>query len=273
MIDIHSHILPGIDDGPRTWDASIALCGAIAEEGIITSIATPHLIDGVYNNVLSRVAPLVAELNERLASASIPLKVLTGAEIDFSSRFVTERTDDLPTLGGGPAVLLEMPVAVIPPVIMETIFGLRARGLTPVIAHPERNELLQDNPALVAPWIKAGALLQLDGDSLLGVWGGHTKRCGEELLRRGLFHAMATDAHSTDKRPPRMKAALERAFELVGSGASALVTTGPELLLAGKTVPTPLYEVDAQPAERGDTPRRRSGGFFNRLLGRLGDQV
>ena len=98
MIDLHSHLLPGIDDGPRTWDAALALCRKVSEDGVRTSVATPHLIDGVYDNVLARTEPLVRELNERLKDAGIALTVLTGAEVDFSSRHVTENTGELPLL-------------------------------------------------------------------------------------------------------------------------------------------------------------------------------
>ena len=271
MIDIHSHLLPGVDDGPRDWDASLALCKKVAEEGVRVSIATPHLIDGVYDNVVGRLAPLVRELNDRLADAQIALTVLIGAEVDFSSRHVTERTDDLPLLGGNRAVLLEMPVAVIPPAISETIFTLRSRGLTPVIAHPERNELVQDRPSLVRPWIDAGALLQVDAESLLGVWGHHTKRCAEHLVRRALVHAMATDAHSVDKRPPRMLAALERAAAIAGDDVRKLVDEGPRAILAGTPVATPLYRVDPQPAEERVGGERRS--FFGRMFQRRGDHL
>jgi protein-tyrosine phosphatase len=245
----------------------------MCEDGVRTAIATPHLIDGVYENVRSRVEPLTAELNRRLAAESIPLTVLPGAEVDFSSRYLTEDTHELPSLGGGPGVLLEMPVAVIPPAISETIFALHARGLVPLIAHPERNELLQDNPMLVRPWLEVGARLQLDGDSLLGVWGKHTQHCAERLLLAGFFHAMASDAHSVDKRPPRMTAALERARALVGNGAMALVRQGPELLLGGRHLPTPLYEVDRQIRVEviAQQPSRRR--FFRRWLDRSGEQL
>ena len=273
MIDIHSHILPSIDDGPRNWDAALKLCRALVEDGVRTAVATPHLIDGVFENVASRVTPLVGELNERLGAEGVELEVLAGAEVDFSSRYVAEQIHELPLLGGGTAVLLEMPVAVIPPAIQETIFALRSRGLIPVIAHPERNELLQDRPDLARAWIDAGALLQLDGDSLLGVWGRHTQRCAEHLLRSGLFHAMASDAHSVDSRPPRLRASLQRAVELVGEGARALVTDGPAMILAGRSIRTPLYEIAAQPAADTREVRRPRGGFFSWLFDRSGDQL
>jgi protein-tyrosine phosphatase len=131
-----------------------------------------------------------------------------------------------------------------------------------VLAHPERNEVLQQRPSLARAWVQSGAALQLDGDSLLGVWGRHTKHCAERILRDGLFHAMASDAHSTDRRPPRLAEALERARQLVGDGAEKLVTDGPEALLDGRMPETPLYEVEA-----GSGSSRRSG-LISRLLNR-----
>jgi len=174
---------------------------------------------------------------------------------------------ELPTLGDGTAVLLEMPVAVIPPALMETIFALRARGLLPVLAHPERNEPLQDDPSAALAWVDAGAALQVDGDSLLGVWGKRTQRCGERLLDAGLFHAMASDAHSVDRRPPRLAEALEVAKKRVGDHAMALVEDGPGQILAGKLDGKRLYEAaDPDTASLRKSVRKRS--FLGRLLRR-----
>ncbi len=271
MIDIHSHLLPGIDDGPRTWEQSLALCQAMKDDGIRRAIATPHLIDGVYNNVRSRVEPLVVELNERLGAAGIDLEVLPGAEVDIASRHIIGNSAELPLLGGGKAVLLEMPVAVIPHAMAEIIFAACSRGLVPVLAHPERNELVQDRPDLVLEWIDSGAALQIDGDSLLDVWGKRSRRCAETLITRGLCHAMASDAHSCEKRPPRMTQALERARDLIGENARKLVIDGPEMILAGTVPATPFYPALAR--QHGRSSGRASGEragrtVFARLLGR-----
>jgi protein-tyrosine phosphatase len=269
MIDIHCHLLPGIDDGPKTWEQSIDLCRAMAANGIRRAVATPHLIDGVYNNTLSRVRPLATELNRRTSEAGIDLEVLCGAEVDLSSRYISMASDELPILGGGRSVLLEMPMAVIPHAMAEIIFSARAQGLIPILAHPERNEILQENLGLADEWIRAGAALQLDGDSLFGDWGQHAKRCGEELLARGLFHAMASDAHSIDRRPPKLREALEVAIGLVGEDARKLVTTGPELLLAGICPETPMYPPRPLPRRRSRSVRRKSKrSLFDRILGR-----
>ena len=270
MIDIHSHVLPGIDDGPKDWRSAIDLCRAMTDGGIRTAVATPHLIDGVYNNIRSKVERLTRELNDRLRDANVQIEILAGAEVDLSSRLVTPRSPDLPCLALNNAVLLEMPMAVLPHAMGGILFGARSQSLVPVLAHPERNELLQDDLGLARAWLEAGALLQIDGDSLLGVWGKRAERCAFELLERGIVHAMASDAHSCDRRPPRLAEALDVAINAIGPGATALVTTGPDAILAGRALPTPLYAV-----ARAEAPARSAGGrwkvresWMARLFGR-----
>jgi protein-tyrosine phosphatase len=266
MIDIHSHLLPGIDDGPRTWDESLALCRRVAEHGVTTSIATPHLIDGVYNNTRSRLVALVRELNDRLLQAEIPLEVLPGAEVDFSSRHVLEVTDELPRIGNGGAVLIEMPVAVVPPRIAESLFSIRAHGLVPVLAHPERNEELQRRPQLAREWVDAGAALQLDAESLLGFWGRNARACAEAVLRAGHYHAMASDAHSVERRPPRINEALERVRALVDGDPLRLVNEGPRALLAGQCVDLGLRARSGRPKRADDRSHAASERSFLRRL-------
>ena len=260
MYDIHCHILPGIDDGPKNWGDSLELCRAMVDDGIEHAIATPHLIDGVYENTRPVVAQLTRELVERLDQASIPLSVLPGAEVDLASNYVSEFSPDLPLLGDRSAVLLEMPVAVIPQAMSEIIFNICSHGVIPILAHPERNEILVSKPQLATDWISSGAALQLDGDSLLGVWGRQAERLGKELLLKGQIHAMASDAHSCKTRPPRLREAMEHATALVGESAQDLVSTGPQTLLAGR-----LPETGTQ-HDNTRTKTRRSGNFLTRLF-------
>lgn len=261
MIDIHCHLLPGIDDGPKNWDDSIDLARAMVADGITTAVATPHLIDGVYQNIREVVDPLVAQLNERLAQADIKLIVLAAAEVDLSSRHVTMDSPELPLIGGK-SVLLEMPMAVIPHAMADILFSVRSRGILPVLAHPERNEILQDNPALAVDWIHAGAALQLDADSLLGVWGRRTKHCAEHLLRAGQFHAMASDAHSTARRPPRMQEALAIVREHVGNAAAQdLVTRGPAAILEGRVIDIAGVPSSAETRSHRVTTRHKRSWF------------
>ena len=268
MTDIHCHLLPGIDDGPRDWEQSVELCRAMADDGIARAVATPHLIDGVYNNTLSLVTPLTAQLNARLGDASIKLEVLTGAEVDLASRYA-QGSPELPTLAGGKAVLLEMPMAVLPQAMDQILFSVTSQGLIPVLAHPERNEPLQDNPRLAADWLRAGAVLQLDGDSLLGVWGRGAERLAIKLLERGLSQAMSSDAHSVKRRPPRLAEARQRAAELVGEQAATLLTNnGPEELLASRVLAVPVYTANAEHDSGASTVSGKASGWLGRLFGR-----
>ena len=267
MTDIHCHLLPGIDDGPRDWEQSVELCRAMVGDGITRAVATPHLIDGVYNNTLSLVTPLTAQLNARLGDAGIKLEVLTGAEVDLASRYA-QGSPELPTLAGGKAVLLEMPMAVLPQAMDQILFSVTSQDLIPVLAHPERNEPLQDSPRLAADWLRAGAVLQLDGDSLLGVWGRGAERLAIKLLERGLSQAMASDAHSVKRRPPRLAEARQRAAELVGEQAATLLTNnGPEELLASRVLAVPLYS----PGQHDSDASAAAGNgrsWLSRLFGR-----
>ena len=264
MIDIHCHLLPGIDDGPKDWTASLDLCRAMRDNGITKAVATPHLIDGVYANTRSKVEPLTAELVKRCRDADISLEILSGAEIDLSSTLVTSHSTETPLLGGGNAVLLEMPMAVLPHAMSEILFSIRSTGWVPVLAHPERNEILQENLDLAGQWIESGALLQLDGDSLLDVWGKRARRCGEALLVRGWIHAMASDAHSIDRRPPRLAEAVAAATNVVGSGAISTVTTGPSMILDGHPLPTPLFKPKLSKAGSRSHRDGRSSGRASR---------
>ncbi len=232
MIDIHCHLLPGIDDGPRTWEDSLDLCRAMVDDGITHATTTPHLIDGVYENTSAVVQPLLLELRQRLEAAGVSLQLDAAAEIDISSRFVSADAPDIPTLSGH-GVLLEMPVSVVPHSMAQILFGVRARGYVPILAHPERNQLVQDKPDLVLEWVQAGAALQLDAESMLGIWGRGAERCAIRLLELGVVSALASDAHSTTRRPPRMTAGIERAVSLIGERGTLLATEGPASLLRG----------------------------------------
>lgn len=255
MIDIHCHLLPGIDDGPRSWEDSLDLCRAMIDDGIVHATTTPHLIDGVYENTSPVVQPLLLELRQRLEAAGIDLKLDAAAEIDISSRFVSTDAPDIPTLNGH-GVLLEMPVSVIPHSMAQILFGVSARGFLPILAHPERNHLVQDQPDLVLEWVAAGAALQLDAESLLGIWGRGAERCAIRLMELGVASALASDAHSTTRRPPRMADGIARAVSLIGERGNLLGTEGPASLLRGE-IPEHADGKIIKAERPAKTPRRR----------------
>jgi protein-tyrosine phosphatase len=259
VIDVHSHVLPGVDDGPKTWDQSVALCQALAADGITTAIATPHVIDHVYPNTRAGVASLVAELRARLAAAGIPLTVLAGGEVEMSCRHLTDPPfDDIPTLAGGRYLLIEVPATLVPRSFESLLFSLQARGMTPVIAHPERCLTVQRQLGVARGWRDAGAVLQLDAESVLGVFGDAAETAAHALIDAGLAHALASDSHSCRKRPPRLGAAARAIAELAGPEvAHFLVREGPQRIVSGSAA--------GEPPRPRQGERSRLGAWWRRL--------
>jgi protein-tyrosine phosphatase len=252
VIDIHSHLLPGVDDGPKTWEDAIALCRALTVDGITTAVATPHLIDGVYANLVPRVEALVGELGVRLEAAHVPLTVLPGAEVAMSCRHLTDEDFALvPRLAGRRYMLIELPATLLPRSLESLLFSVSARGVTPVIAHPERCVPVQENLDVARAWHQAGAILQLDAESVLGIFGPGAQRAATRLIAAGLANALASDSHSCRRRPPRLGEATRAVADFAGTDVAAFLShDGPGRLVAGLaagTAPRP----PAAPPRRG----------------------
>lgn len=212
MIDLHSHILPGIDDGPETVEASIALARAAVTDGIETIAATPHVRDD-YPTTPDAMEAAVAGLRVALADAGLPLDVRTGGEIAID-RIGSLSADDLRRfgLGGNPRyLLLEFPYVGWPLALPGLVFSLRATGTTPVIAHPERNGEVQADPERLRPLVDQGALVQVTAASLVGRIGRAAQHAAVGLLDRELVHLLASDAHAPEVREVGLSAAAEAA--------------------------------------------------------------
>ncbi len=211
MIDIHTHILPGIDDGAADWEHSIQMARAAAAEGITGIIATPHHYDGKYSNDKETVIELVAELNSRLSELAIPLKIQSGQEIRIHSEFLSNwQSGKLLTMGESPYVLIEMPSSQIPKSMEQVVYELRLLGVRAVIAHPERNAEVVQNPDRLAELVELGAYAQVTTHSLLGGFGRGIEKSAWTLCRRGLIHLVSSDAHHLEWRSFKMKEAYER---------------------------------------------------------------
>lgn len=217
MIDIHSHILPGIDDGAATLEHSIALARAAVADGITDLVATPHHYDGKYSNSPDLVVSLTDMLNERLQELAIPLKVHTGQEIHIHNELLLnwQRKELLPMANSSYA-LLEMPSSYIPKSMEELIYELNLMGVRPVIAHPERNAAVVQNPDRLAELIELGAYAQVTSHSLIGGFGRGIERASWTLCRSGLIHFVASDAHNLEWRSFRMKEAYDRVNAVLG---------------------------------------------------------
>src|SRR5664280_2348654 len=196
MVDLHSHILAGVDDGARSLEESVEIAIAAARDGTKIMAATPHVRDD-FPTAVATMERLVLELNEALREKEIELQILGGAEIAIPS-LQTLDADELRRLGlgGNPNYLLvEFPYFGWPLSLESEIWNLKRRGITPVIAHPERNPQVQEAPARIGSLVAAGALVQLTAASVDGRLGRRNRKTAHELIAAGHAHLIASDAH------------------------------------------------------------------------------
>jgi protein-tyrosine phosphatase len=232
MIDLHTHILPGLDHGPGDWDEALEMCRIAVADGITTIAATPHVSE-VFPNSSQRIEAAVDELRLRLGAAGIPLAVVVGGDYhirpDLSPRNVL-------TLGGnGRYFLLEFPYQIIPPHADAFIRVLVERGLLPIVTHPERTASLQRDWHRLEPLVKEGALVQITAGSLLGEFGPAATAAANRFLKKGWVHLLASDAHWARSRSPRLAGGRVAAAKIVGEvAAQALVDQNPRAILEGR---------------------------------------
>lgn len=242
MIDLHSHILPGVDDGPGSWEESLAIVERAASHGVTAMVATPHMHpDGPWANDPDRVRSLVAELQQRVDQAGLAVKIYPGGEV-YITPDLPRRVQEGQVLTYADArryMLVELPATEVPPYLDRVIFELRLQGITPIIAHPERNSGVKRDPRQTLDWIERGALLQMNMSSLSGEPGeGTTRAAAEALLQLNAVHFLASDAHGVQRRPPLHSRDWEAAVSLLGEeGAHRLLKVNPEAVLKGESLP------------------------------------
>jgi protein-tyrosine phosphatase len=207
VIDLHSHVLPGVDDGPADLDGALAICRAAAEDGIEVLAATPHVRAHDYPTTAEQMEAALASL---AAAAGDMVRLVPGGELDLGE--LSRPVEDLRrfALAGNPRYLLvETPYLGWPLDIADRLFELRASGITPVLAHPERNADVQAQPALLEPLVASGTLVQLTAASVDGRLGRRAQSCAATLIDRGWAHLLASDAHAPSVRAIGMRAAAE----------------------------------------------------------------
>ena len=234
MIDIHSHILPFLDDGPKTFEESIEMCKIAAEDGITTIVATPHSMNGMYESESDKIVKAVKELNLKLKEAQVSVKILPGAELHINERLLEDiRTGKALTMNNNKKhILLELPFLFTPPGTDKLIFDLRSIGIIPIIAHAERITFFQRNPKILEQLVKSGILVQISAGSLSGLFGTRERKCAVKFLKNKMVHFIASDAHSAVSRPPVLTRALEEASRIVGEKeAEKLVLENPRQII------------------------------------------
>jgi len=248
VVDLHCHILPGVDDGAADLDASVAMLRCAAAEGIVHMAATPHTFDGRYETARDAAFAALKALKGAAQAAGIGVELSLAAEVHLDPRIpdLLRRDPGITLDGRGRYLLLELPHETVPPSLPEFLFQLRMLHTTPVIAHPERNLAVRESPELVSEWLRLGALCQLTAGSFTGVFGPAIRACAERLLTRGQVHVIASDSHSPERRAPRVQEAAQAVAGLVGEdGARILFVDNPRRLLRGEprdalAVPEPV---------------------------------
>lgn len=233
MIDLHSHILPGIDDGARTLDMSLEMARIAVADGIHTMACTPHIYPGLYMNDAQGIALARDRLQAEFDAAGIALRLVCGADVHLVPGLLEGlRLGRVPTLHGSRYVLLEPSHHVMPPGFEQAVFGLVAAGYLPVITHPERLVWIEDHYDVFLRLIRQGAWMQVTAGALTGMFGPRAKYWGEKFLGEGHTHLLATDAHSNGRRVPRLSEARAVAERLLGTAeAQRLVLERPQAIL------------------------------------------
>ncbi|MGI8439249.1 MAG: tyrosine-protein phosphatase [Thermoleophilaceae bacterium] len=258
MIDLHTHILPGLDDGPATIEESLDLARAFVEAGTTTVVATPHVRED-YRVDAARIGRAVAELHAALAVEEVALEVVAGGEVAVTKVLDLDEAElRAVALGEGPYVLVESPYTYTGELLERALFDVQLKRLRPLLAHPERSPcFLGDLPRLAA-LVERGVLCSITAGSMAGRFGGTVRAFTLRLFEAGLVHAVASDAHGLGGRPPGLLVGFERAEpDLPGvlDQAAWFTREAPEAILAGRDLP---------PAP--EPPRRRHGGL-RRLSG------
>lgn len=203
MVDIHAHILPLVDDGPSSIEEALDLARQAVEEGITDLIATPHHRHPRFDTSGLDVKQSVCQLNAFLQQQGIPLQVHPGQEVRISGELHENlRAGSTHTLAGSRYVLVEFPSSAVPSYASQSFGHLLSAGYVPVIAHPERNRAILENPDILFEFVSNGAISQLTCASVAGKYGKDVQRFSIALLEKGLAHLVASDAHDAQRRPP-----------------------------------------------------------------------
>ncbi|AIQ20145.1 hypothetical protein H70357_28125 [Paenibacillus sp. FSL H7-0357] len=242
MIDIHNHILPFMDDGAADWEAALAMAQDAQKDGISTAIATPHHANGVYMNPAPNIGQAVQLLNERLQQAGINLLVLPGQEIRiYGDLLIDLEQGQLLTLAGSKYILLEMPSSRVPRSMEETCHELMIQGFVPVIAHPERNAEIAEDPTKLERLIELGALGQVTAQSIAGVFGSKLQKLSLDLCRRNAVHVIASDAHDSHHRPFGLSEAYNVVEKELGAAVSDCFRHNSQRIIANEELVRVLY--------------------------------
>jgi protein-tyrosine phosphatase len=236
VIDLHSHVLPGLDDGAQSIDDSRELARRAAAEGITAIAATPH-VRADYPTTVAEMEAGVASLRADFAEQGIPVEILHGGEIDFDAMATLSQEDlrRFTIAQTGRYLLVEFPYRGWPLGLEQRLFDLALAGITPILAHPERNAVVQGEPDRLATIVDRGGLVQITAASLDGRIGRSSRKAAEELIANGRAHLLASDAHTPEVREVGLAGAVEALAD--EELASYMTEVAPAAIVAGEAPP------------------------------------
>ena len=238
MIDIHNHILPNIDDGSKSTEMSLSMLKKAYEQGVTDVVNTVHFQHPLFLNIdhsLDNMQRIAKSLQLKLDDCKIPIKIHLGSEVFYYENLLKISNEPLTTMGGGKYMLIEFSPKNIPKSQKQTLFDLKMSGITPIIAHPERYKLVQENFSIVYDWINAGCLIQVDAGSPLGLMGEKAKNSSLLIIKEKCCHILASDAHNDSNRNFCIKDAYDHVKSIIGKkNSDLLVYEHPSSIINGE---------------------------------------
>jgi len=237
--------LPGVDDGAKTIEDSIAMAKVAAEEGITTIIATPHHKNTQYYNNKEEILKHVENLNKEFIQRNIPINILPGQEVRIYGEVLEDnKKGEILTLNHTKYLFIEFPSSSVPRYAERLLYNIQTQGIIPIIVHPERNKELQENPDLMYKLVQNGALTQVTAASVCGYFGKRVKHFSDQLIEANLTHFIASDAHNTTSRTFKINQAYDDIETKFGSDYVYMFTENAELLVKDnniyKEMPLPI---------------------------------
>ncbi|GAM16226.1 tyrosine-protein phosphatase [Mesobacillus selenatarsenatis] len=247
MIDIHCHILPGIDDGAQSMEDTIKMARAAVDEGIHTIIATPHHKNSKYDNPKEFILPIVEEVNTVLNNEGVDLKVLPGQEVRLYGDVIEGiEKNELLSLNNTQYLFIEFPSNHVPRYAERLLFDLQLKEVTPIIVHPERNQEIIERPEVLYNLVKKGALTQVTASSVSGHFGKKIRNFSYQLIEANLTHFIASDAHNVGNRGFKMAETMELIESKYGIDLVYYFQENAELLVQGNHV----YQETPEPVKK-----------------------
>jgi len=236
VVDIHCHILPEVDDGPKSWDVAEAMCRIAATDGIEHMVATPHSNDRYFYD-REYLSGLLVELQRRIGDRP---KLSLGCDFHLSLENMQAALDKPGRfrIGNTRYLLVEFSNFSIPPQVDEWFAAMAQAGTVPIITHPERNPILQGGPERVLEWIELGCTVQITASVFTGSWGARARQIADWLIKENAVHFLATDCHDLERRPPVLSQARKAIANLLGeSRAAVLVEANPQAVVNNEPLP------------------------------------